>query len=147
VVGGNAEAGLPGLGGAAGSLQYGWGLFGGGCHGIKDEVFVSVGGFATPMTSGEKMAIGAYAGFGGGVFVTNATNVGQIGGPSESWSFDAGAGPVKLSVGLSFSGKGIVTGTVTWGWGVGAGMASMPTWTGHGPVPECAPVKPSKSSG
>jgi len=60
------------------------GLFGGGCHATRDETFSSVGGFATPMTSAEQTALGAYAGYEGGIFLTNATNVSRIGGPSDT---------------------------------------------------------------
>jgi RHS repeat-associated protein len=147
VVGGNAQVGLPGLAGAAASLLYGWGLFGGGCHGTRDEAFISGGGFVTPMTSAEQMAIGAYAGYGGGIFLTNATDVSQIGGASDTWSVDTGMGPLRMSISLSFSGNGIVTGTITGGWGAGAGAARLPTTTGHARVPQCPPTQRSKSSG
>jgi len=146
VVGGNAEVGLPVFPGAAASLLYGWGLFGGGCHGVRDEAFISVGGFATPTTIGEKIALGAYAGYGGGFFFTNATNVAQIGGPGDTWSLDVSAGPVPIkgSLSISFSGGGFWTFTATGGWGLGAGVSRTPTTTGHAPVPECP--RRSKSS-
>jgi RHS repeat-associated protein len=146
VVGGNAELGLPVLPGAAAQFTEGWGLFGGGCHGIRDDAFVSAGAFATPMTLGERITLGAYAGFGGGWFFTNATNVSQIGGPGDTWTLDVSAGslPIKGSLSLSFSGGGIWTLTATGGWGWGAGVSRTPTTTWHGPVAECR--ERSKSS-
>ena len=131
VVGGNAEAGLPGFPGAAAQLVYGWGLFGGDCHGIRDEVFASVGAFATPMTIGERLALGAFAGYGGGFFFTNATNVSQIGGAGDTWTLDVSAGPVPIkgSLSLTFSGRGIWTLSATAGWGWGLGHRT-PTTTG-----------------
>jgi len=108
--GGAAEVGAGFLGaGATGSI--GGGFF---ADGISDA---HLGGFAgggvfsagptgattwsnpqKPSQYSDVGALGAFAGFGGGFFATNATCVDQIGGVGDTTTLNIGIGPLRLSI-------------------------------------------------
>ncbi len=62
-------------------------------------------GSAPTCQDNQTEALGAFAGVGGGVFVTNATNVTQLGGSSITYSFNLGIGLFKFGPQLNVSGN------------------------------------------
>ncbi len=75
-------------------------------------------------SGGTTGAVGAYAGAGGGFFITNATGVGDLLGPFDTVSFNS---PV-VSVQLGYS-NGIAIVSVVFGPGEGVAVSSYPTVT------------------
>jgi hypothetical protein len=55
-------------------------------------------------SSSTTYTLGAYAGAGASIFVTNAASVQQLGGPFTTASFNFGVGLVNIGVQLSFGG-------------------------------------------
>jgi hypothetical protein len=74
--------------------------------------------------------LGAFAGAGGGVFATNATDPCQLAGPFNTLSFNLGVGPVKFSGQFGYGG-GTWIGGATVGPGLGVSVSKYPTntWT------------------
>jgi RHS repeat-associated protein len=109
---GEAEVGVGTLG-AGVQATFGAGLFTNGqrkCTSVA--TFGSVGGFSgTPFPLGPKYpaqaggAIGAYAGVGAGIFVTNADSPSQLSGPFQTYNLNIGAGPLQFSVQYATNGK------------------------------------------
>lgn len=134
---GSAEAGLVAIGaGATGSV--GGGVFWGGPEGANLGGFASAGAFAGgpgyglsyPVGNSGNVVGGAFAGLGGGVFLTNATRANQLSGPFDTYSFNIGVGPIKFSVQLGVS-NGTWMGSTTLGTGIGISGSGYPTntWT------------------
>ena len=134
---GSAEAGA-GVGfGATGAA--GLGVFGGGERGTHLGGFISGGAFAGAGRCGVSTvgvppggtlgAVGAFIGGGGGAFISNATEVSQLQGPFNTYSFNLGVGPIKFSVQFAES-NGVWIGSVTLGPGRGVSGSTYPTTTG-----------------
>ena len=98
--------------GAGGTASAGAGVFGGGQKGTNLGAFASVGGFAggpgygysyPASNNSNNFAAGAFAGRGGGLFLSNATSASDISGPFDTRSLNVGVGPVlfSLQVGIS----------------------------------------------
>jgi RHS repeat-associated protein len=142
--GGSAEAGVPGVAGVGGTASVGYGLFYNPDNGTTtDGVFASGGAFAAdpcggisaPNVPGRKGAAGAFAGVGGGVFLTNAPNVGALGGPFDTYTVNVGVGPIQFSVQFGYSdGIGILSVTAGPGAGLSASEYPTTTVTGDGPL-------------
>ena len=141
--GGSAEAGIPGVVGAGGTGSVGYGGFYDPDTGTgSDGVFASGGAFAAgpcgsasfPNVPGRKGAAGGFAGVGGGIFLTNAPNVGALGGPFDTYTVNVGVGPLQFSVQFGYSdGIGILS--VTAGPGAGLSASEYPTTTVTAPGP------------
>ena len=134
----SVEGGLVGVGaGATGSL--GGGVFWGGESGVNAGGFASAGAFAGgpgygaqypnyPQGNNSNVAGGAFAGVGGGAFVTNAMCAAELRGPFDTYSFNIGVGPIKVSVQVGVSGETWI-GSATFGPGGGISGSSYPTNT------------------
>lgn len=134
---GSAEVGLIAIGaGATGSL--GGGVFGGGSRGLSLGGFASAGAFAGgpgyavsyPSPCEETTLVGgAFAAAGVGGFLTNATTASELRGPFDTYSFNVGVGPFKVSVQFG-TGNGIWIGSATFGPGAGISGSRYPmnTW-------------------
>jgi RHS repeat-associated protein len=130
--GGSAGGGLGWGGGSTGGA--GVGVFGGGGGGVNAGVTGTTGSFAGGENhgvaypglpqGGPNGALGAYAGFGGGGFVTNATSACQLQGPFDTFIFNFWVGEFQYSS----SGK-VWTSSVTVGPGAGAGISYSSTTT------------------
>jgi RHS repeat-associated protein len=134
---GSMEIGAVGIGaGVTGSI--GGGVFGGGDGGMNLGGFGSLGGFAGgpgygpsyPGDNNNNVVGGAFGGFGGGAFATNAKCAGDLKGPFDTYSFNIGVGPIKISAQFGISG-GTWIGSVTVGPGFGITGSGYPTntWT------------------
>ncbi|MBF0330144.1 MAG: RHS repeat-associated core domain-containing protein [Nitrospirae bacterium] len=135
--GGSIEGGLVAVGaGATGSA--GGGVFWGGPQGTNVGGFASFGAFAGgpnyghsyPSGNSSNVAGGAFAGGGGGFFITNATCANQLSGPFDTYSFNIGVGPFKVSVQVGVS-NGTWIGSATFGPGIGISGSGYQTntWT------------------
>ena len=135
VVGSGAvEGGI--VAGAGGTVEAGGGAFTGGNH---VGGFAGGGGFVggpngptAPASNSPHGAVGAFAGIGGGGFLTNASNVTQLRGPFHTCSLNVGIGPIKGSIQIGVSG-GTWIGSITVGPGIGADISKYPTYTGTTP--------------
>ncbi len=121
---------------------FGMGIFGGGPNGGWGPGFIRGGGaFATAGGLGKMCpkppkgaiqgatAIGGYAGFGFGPFITNATSPADLKGPMTNFNLNAG---VIISASLTVSidpDSGIWMTSLTFGPGVGASLSWTPTYT------------------
>ena len=109
--GGNFDAGL-GIAGVTGTGSGGVGLFYGSGDGFSTGASATGGTAAyalgnvaaAPTQGGQPFSLGAYAGIGPSITVTNARSVQQIGGPFTAWTLNVGFGPVKGSLQLSYGG-------------------------------------------
>jgi RHS repeat-associated protein len=136
LISGSIEVGALLVGGG-GTASAGAGLFGGGSKGLNFGGYASGGSFiggpgygaAYPGGNSGNVAGGAFAGFGGGVFVTNAQSAGQLGGPFNTYSFNIGIGPIQASGQVGSSGN-IWIGSITAGPGIGISGSGYPTNTG-----------------
>lgn len=127
---GSVGGGLVVGGGATGSV--GGGLFSSGGVGTFASGGTAVGGpgyaVGAPGNTGQADFFeGAYVGFGGGVFLTNADTVSQLGGPFWQWNMDFWFGSISFAyshgtwicsltpfgAGEGFAGTGYSTTTVT----------------------------------
>ncbi len=126
----NAELGIAAGGGV--TLDVGAGAFTGGYHvGGFAGGGAFVGGPHGPTLPGSKSAhgvIGAFAGAGGGAFLTNANEVAKLRGAFDTCSLNVGIGPVKGSVQIGISGGTWIM-SVTFGPGLGADVTRYPTIT------------------
>jgi hypothetical protein len=112
VVGGNGDAGL-GLAGATASGFGGGGLFYDSSTGFSNGLFAEGAALAYAMThvaaapsqGVQPGVLGAFAGGGASVFVTNARSVQQLSGPFTTYSLNIGFGPVKFSVQYAYAGS------------------------------------------
>lgn len=108
------------LAGAAGTRSASLGVFWGGSTGLNQGRFTSQGIFAAvpdastsnPATPGEHdKVLGAYAGAGASIFITNAQNAADFAGTSKNYSGNAAFGPieggVQFSIGKNSDGKAI----------------------------------------
>lgn len=103
--GANADLGLA-VAGATASGSGGGGLFYDSKTGFSDGLFATgaaVPNFfshvaAAPSQSVQPGILGAYAGAGGSIFITNAGSVQQLSGPFTTYSLNVGVGPYKFSV-------------------------------------------------
>ncbi len=133
---GSVEGGLVLIGaGATGSA--GAGIFWGGSSGTTLGGFAGLGAFAggpgwgislaPSPRGGTTVAGGAFAGWGGGAFFTSATDASQLSGPFDTYSFNLGVGPIKVSgqFGIACDGTGI--GSLTYGRGGGVSGSGYPT--------------------
>ena len=111
-MGGNGDAGV-GLAGATASGFGGGGLFYDSSTGAPDGLFAEGAALAYAMThvaaapsqSVQPGVLGAYAGAGASIFLTNARSVQQLSGPFTTYSLNIGLGPVKFSVQYAFAGS------------------------------------------
>jgi RHS repeat-associated protein len=111
-VGGNGDAGL-GLAGATAGGFGGGGLFYDSSTGFSDGLFAEGAALAyamthvaaTPSQSVQPGVLGAFAGGGASVFVTNARSVQQLSGFFTTYSLNIGLGPVKFSVQYAYAGS------------------------------------------
>ncbi len=108
--GGSFDAGLgatgvTGTGSVAGGLFYGSGNgFSAGALASGGTAAYALGNAAgAPTQTGQPFSLGAYAGAGPNITVTNARSVQQLGGPFTTLTLNVGVGPVKGSVQLSFA--------------------------------------------
>lgn len=153
IASGSAELGFgPIGGGATGSIADG--AFWGRGRGFSRGHFKSFGAFAGVPDDGPhypsegpnedvdrdhhqvRFVEGAYAGFGGGIFLTNADSICDLAGPFHTWTLNVGVGPVKGSIQFGYNnGIGIVS--ITGGPGIGASLSGYPTntWTKNGWLP------------
>jgi len=111
--GGSFDAGLgatgvTGTGSVAGGLFYGSGDgLSAGASATGGTAAYALGNVAgAPTQTGQPFSLGAYAGAGPSVTVTNARSIQQLGGPFTTWTLNVGFGPVKGSLQLSY-GSGI----------------------------------------
>jgi hypothetical protein len=77
---------------------------------------------------------GAFAGIGGGAFVSNAKSTGDLKGAFDTYSFNVGVGAIKVSLQFGYSG-GTWIGSATFGPGIGISGSSYPTNTWPGLLP------------
>ena len=153
-VAGSAEIGTADGSGAGFNGSAGYGGFDGGPAGFNTGGFAGGGAFAggglvpTPTitvpsqhTSGANQspfATGAYAGFGGGVFLTNANSACELKGGFHQFNLNVGLGPVQFSLSVAYSGSTWIA-TVTAGPGFGASASGYPTYSATTPAPTPAP--------
>jgi RHS repeat-associated protein len=134
---GSAEGGL--INGAGASASVGGGVFWGGSQGLNIGGFASGGAFVggsdisasapAPLPGGTTGAIGAYAGVGSGFFITNATTVGELKGPFNTYSINTPIGSLQLGVSGSTWIFSATCGVPPCGIGVGAAASTYPTNT------------------
>ena len=107
--------------GAGATASVGGGAFWSPSTGASLGAFTNVGGFAAASTdiktsypslpSKSNWALGGYAGFGSGDFISNANNVGDLVGPSKTYSINLGVGTyqggIQFSLGKNSQGKPI----------------------------------------
>jgi RHS repeat-associated protein len=139
----SAEAGVVAIGAGA-TASAGAGVFGGGTEGLSVGAFGTAGGFVggpgygvgypSAQPGGTTTVGGAFAGAGLGGFITNATNVGQLSGPFNTYSLNIGVGPIQVSIQVGEAG-GIWIGSATVGPGLGISGGGYPTNTWTRPVP------------
>jgi RHS repeat-associated protein len=111
-VGANAEAGVPWLLGAGGNGSVGGGAFYSSTTGVSTGGFASGGatGYAggssigAPSQSSAPWVLGASAGGGASLFLTNAQSVQQLSGPFSTYSLNVGFGPAQFSAQLAVGG-------------------------------------------
>jgi RHS repeat-associated protein len=136
IVSGSAEGGVV-VAGGGGTASAGGGFFWGGPQGGNAGGFASTGGFlggpgygpSYPSGNSGNVAGGAFAGAGGGAFITNAKCAGQLKGPFNTFSFNLGVGPqISIQVGTSPDGTWIGSLTVGPGWGVSGSGYQTNTW-------------------
>ena len=90
--------------------------------------FASGGAFAgTPGGTGGDFAAGAYAGVGGGGYLTSASKPCDL-KAMKSYSLDIGVGPFKVSIDLGIGGGNWMVGA-SFGPGIGLGVSGMNTTT------------------
>lgn len=134
IVGGALEGGVP-AGGAGANVSAGAGLFYDGTRAVRPGAFAETGGFAElgaraakfPRASAPAHALGAFAGVGYGIFVTNASSAAQLAGVGQSYSLDIGLGP-KFSAQVGIAGDTFAA-SVTIGPGLGLDASTYPTQT------------------
>lgn len=141
--GGTAEAGVA-VAGAAATGSLGGGAF------YNSSSGASLGGFAEggmaayagsavtgdPVQDDGPSVLGAFAGAGVGVFVSNAGSAQQLAGHFLTFSGDVGFPlPGKISLQVSFSSNGTWIGSIAYGLGAGIGGSAVTTNT----VPTGAP--------
>lgn len=82
-----------------------------------------------PDGDGGHFAAGAFAGAGGGVFITNANCAKQLSGPFDTFSINLGyIYKVSFQLGVGSDGTFIASGTL--GPGIGINVSGYPTNTG-----------------
>jgi RHS repeat-associated protein len=133
----SVEGGVVYGAGATGSV--GGGVFGGGSQGLNVGGFVSGGAFVggpglsasapAPLPGGTTGAVGAYAGAGVGGFITNATNVGELKGPFNTYSINTPIGSLQLGVSGSTWIFSVTCGVPPCGIGAGGAGSTYPTNT------------------
>ena|GEM_PF-3182714 len=136
--GGTAEGGV-GVAGAGASGSAGAGIFYSGQSGASAGGFIEGGAFANagphsvgaPTQTDGSLALGAFAGVGGGLFVTNAGSPQQLSGPFLTFSADIGT-PFTgaISFQLSISSNNTFMLSAAYGPGAGIGGSVMTTTTG-----------------
>jgi hypothetical protein len=98
--------------------------------------FASWGGFlggpgygpSYPRGNSGNVVGGAYAGLGGGVFVTNAKCAGELRGAFNTYSFNLGIGPkISFQFGIS-GGTWIFSATYGWGGAISGSGYQTNTW-------------------
>ncbi len=135
--GGTVEAGIGHLGGGA-TASGGGGAFWGGPNGANLGAFRSYGAYSGgptkgsswtyPQSNSKGTALGAFAGAGGGAFVTNAKCAADLKGPATTTTANIGFGPLQLTIQISRSGP-IWMGSITAGPGAGGSISEYPTNT------------------
>jgi RHS repeat-associated protein len=130
----SAEGGI--VVGSGVTVSVGAGVFGGGSQGVNLGGFASAGAFSGApgaavsypgaQPGGTTATLGGFAGVGGGGFITNATNVGDLAGPFNTYSLNL----PFLSIQFGES-NGIWIGSLTFGPAIGANISTYPTntWT------------------
>jgi RHS repeat-associated protein len=109
--GGNVDAGA-GYEGITATGSAGVGIFANGNTGVSTGAFAGGGGTAyffngnvgAPKQQGQPFNFGGYAGAGPSIWISNAGGAKQLGGPFTTLSLNAGAGPIKASLQLSYGG-------------------------------------------
>jgi RHS repeat-associated protein len=138
VVGGSIDGGIVVVGAGA-TAAGGAGMFWGGQQGVNVGAFGEVGAFAGgpgygpqypayPEGNNANVAGGAFAGFGGGAFLTNACSAGDLRGPFDTYNFNVGVGPIQVSLQIGVSGATWI-GSVTFGPGAYISGSGYPTNT------------------
>jgi uncharacterized protein RhaS with RHS repeats len=119
-----AEAGVGPIGlGAQGFA--GAGVFGGGSRGMNLGAFGGAGAFPANLP-GQQGVVGAYAGLGAGVFLTNATSAAQLCGWAYTFSLNLPIASFQLGVDPN-SGTWIATGTMGPAVGASASLYQVKT--------------------
>ncbi len=105
VGGGVVNIGVGGIG-AGGNVAVGAGVFWGGPAGVNTGALASGGAFARespgvvslkcPNYNQTPWALGAYAGVGGGGFLTNAKKVADLAGPFKQWNLNTPFGSITF---------------------------------------------------
>jgi RHS repeat-associated protein len=140
-------------GGVTGSAGYGG--FVGGPAGFNTGGFAGGGAFAggglappptvtvpsrhNPGANQSPFASGAYAGFGGGAFLTNANSACELGKGFHQFNVNVGIGPVQFSLSVAYSGSTWIA-TLTTGPGFGASASGYPTYSATTPAPTSIPT-------
>ena len=134
---GTAEAGA-GAAGAGATGSAGAGLFYSGPNGLSGGGFTEGGTFANagsrsvgaPAQNDGSLALGAFTGAGGGVFVTNAGSPQELSGPFLTFSGDIGM-PFTgaISIQISISSNNTFLFSATYGPGAGIAGSAMTTIT------------------
>jgi hypothetical protein len=114
-------------------------VFWGGSQGINVGGFASAGGFVgAPGLPGPSYpkgncngALGAFAGAGGGWFLTNANSANELSGPFQNINFNIGEGPFQVSIQIGWSGDTWIA-SATYGPGAGVDVSSFQTNTAAG---------------
>lgn len=116
---GLGAAGVTATGSVAGGLFYGSGNgFSAGASATGGAAAYALGNVAgAPTQTGQPFSLGAYAGVGPSVTVTNARSVQQLSGLFTTWTLNVGFGPISGSLQLSY-GSGI------WEFSVGPPIAA-----------------------
>lgn len=131
LIGGSAEAGLLGGGGATASAGIGAFRADGGA--IRAGAFAGGGAFSDIAGRGMRTApsaepvgvVGAFAGVGIGAFVTNAASANDLRGIAQQYSVNVGVGPLKLSLQAGAS-HGTFVGSISVGPGIGLDVSRYP---------------------
>jgi hypothetical protein len=115
-----------GNGVAGGSVQgsVGWGVAVGGDSGFNQGTWVAGGAFiGNPLGSYSAVhagqsngAVGVYGGYGAGVVLSNATNIGQLDGPFKQYNIDVPLMSVSWAVGADGTKVLSVSWGPSWGW-------------------------------
>jgi len=130
-----------GVAGAALNSSAGFGAFWGGDAGLNLGCFESTGAFiggpgygpSYPEDDTLNVALGAFAGVGGGAFLTNANSAKELESTSYTAAYDMGIGPINFSFSLSYGygddGRFLWLGSLSAGPGVGVGRTHFSTNT------------------
>ncbi len=150
LAGGNADAGvyaagatIAGSAGAGGFYNSETGLSGGAFASGAAVAYAGSHVAAAPAQRSQPRVSGAYAGYGPGLFVTNAGSTSQLKGPFDTLTFNIGIGFAKLSVSIATDKKtGVVFASATGGpapysSGVGFSITTTTTNTAVASGGEC----------